>query len=208
MIGVPIITQSDPGTDNYGVANAHTVIWHRLDPGLANTLQHCFTDGHNNILSEIKWSVFRRNFSPGFEDILEQGVQDGLYDVNNPLEKWAKFWTHNNIFLSLSFHSLLFHWIAIPWLQVKIDKWVNFKNTTAPCAVRNKILPHGVPALIHSRPSHFGAVDFKVCKYTPYFFFTRASPVLDTGRSWASRWSQGPICTTRPPGIRTGTTCF
>ena len=87
MIGVPIITQSDPGTENYGVANAHTVIRHRLNPGLANTLQHCFTDGHNNILSEIKWSVFHRNFSPGFEDILEQGVQDGLYDVNNPLEK-------------------------------------------------------------------------------------------------------------------------
>jgi hypothetical protein len=86
-IGVPIITQSDPGTENYGVANAHTVIRHRLDPALANTLQHRFTTGHNNILSEIKWSVFRRDFSPGFEDILEQGVQNGWYDVNDTLEK-------------------------------------------------------------------------------------------------------------------------
>jgi hypothetical protein len=26
MLGVPIITQSDPGTKNYGVANTHTII--------------------------------------------------------------------------------------------------------------------------------------------------------------------------------------
>jgi hypothetical protein len=85
--GIPIITQSDPGTENNGVANAHTVMRHRLDPSLANTLQHRFARGHNNILSEIKWSVFRRDFSPGFEDMLEQGVQSGWYDVNDALEK-------------------------------------------------------------------------------------------------------------------------
>lgn len=85
--GIPIITQSDPGTENYGVANAHTVIRQRLDPSLAGTLQHRFAKGHNNILSEIKWSVFRRDFSPGFEDLLEQGVQCGWYDVDNVLEK-------------------------------------------------------------------------------------------------------------------------
>lgn len=87
IIGIPIITQSDPGTENYGVANAHTVIRQRLDPSLAGTLQHRFAKGHNNILSEIKWSVFRRDFSPGFEDLLEHGVQCGWYDVDNILEK-------------------------------------------------------------------------------------------------------------------------
>jgi len=117
---------------------------HRLDPSLANTLQHRFARGHNNILSEIKWSVFRRDFSPGFEDMLEQGVQSGWYDVNDALE------------------NLLFRWIAIPWLQTEIDEWVKFKNTTAPRAVKNKILPRGIPALIRSRPSHFNAVDFKI----------------------------------------------
>jgi hypothetical protein len=85
--GVPIITQSDPGTENYGVANTHTTIRHRLDPNLVGTLQHRFADGHNNILSEIKWSVFRRDFSPGFEDILELGVNNGWYDANDNLEK-------------------------------------------------------------------------------------------------------------------------
>jgi hypothetical protein len=63
IIGIPIITQSDPGTENYGVANAHTVIRQCLNPSLTGTLQHHFAKGHNNILSEIKWSVFRHDFS-------------------------------------------------------------------------------------------------------------------------------------------------
>ena len=85
--GVPIITQSDPGTENYGVANVQTAIRHCLDPNLANTLQHQFAAGHNNILLEIKWSIFRQDFSPGFEDVLEHGVNSGWYDVNNITEK-------------------------------------------------------------------------------------------------------------------------
>jgi hypothetical protein len=89
VLGVPIITQSDPGTENYGVANAHTLIRHRLDPNLTNTLQHRFAHGHNNILSEIKWSVFRRDFAPGFEDILQDGVNRGWYNINDPLEKYV-----------------------------------------------------------------------------------------------------------------------
>lgn len=88
-LGVPIITQSDPGTENYGVANAHTLIRHRLDPNLVNTLQHRFARGHANILSEIKWSVFRQDFAPGFEDILQDGVNRGWYNMNDPLEKYT-----------------------------------------------------------------------------------------------------------------------
>jgi len=89
MQAIPVITQSDPGSENNGVANAHTVLRHRLDPTLTHTLQHRFATNHNNILSEIKWSVFRRDFSPGFEDILEAGVRNGWYDVNDVLEKWV-----------------------------------------------------------------------------------------------------------------------
>ncbi|KAF8522943.1 hypothetical protein BU17DRAFT_86522 [Hysterangium stoloniferum] len=142
--GVPIITQSDRGTENYGVANAHTSIRHRLDPNLLGTLQHRFATGHNNILSEIKWSIFRRDFSPGFEDILEYGVNSGWYDVNDVLE------------------NLLFRWIAIPWLQTEVDRWVSLKNKSAPRASRHKLLPHGIPALIRANPSHFSAIDFKI----------------------------------------------
>ena len=87
MAGIPVITQSNPSTENYGVANAQTVMCHRLDPSLASTLQHHFGPRHNNILLEIKWSVFCLVFPPGFEDILEQGVQSGWYDVNDALQK-------------------------------------------------------------------------------------------------------------------------
>ena len=59
-------------------------------------------------------------------------------------------------------HRMLFQWIAIPWLQAEIDSWVRFKNNTAPRAVKNKILPHGIPELIRMRPNHFQALDFKV----------------------------------------------
>ncbi len=88
-LGVLIITQSDAGTENYGVANAHTTIRHLLDEDLANTLQHRFMPGHNNILSEVKWSIFWWDFVPGFEDILQNGVNNGWYDVNDVLEKWV-----------------------------------------------------------------------------------------------------------------------
>ena len=87
ILGVPIISQSDPGTENYGVANTHTLIRHRLDPSLANSMQHCFAPGHNNILSEIRWSVFRRDFAPGFEDELQKGVDRGWYNINETLDK-------------------------------------------------------------------------------------------------------------------------
>ena len=59
-------------------------------------------------------------------------------------------------------YSFLFRWIAIPWLQGEIDHWVKFKNRTAPRKQRHKILPHGIPAVIRSQPSHFNAYDFKV----------------------------------------------
>lgn len=85
--GVPLVTQSDPGPENYGVANAQTYIRHRLDPSLEGTRQHRFSRHHQNILSEIKWSVFRRDFAPGFEDILEKGVHEGWYNVDDVLEK-------------------------------------------------------------------------------------------------------------------------
>ena len=64
--------------------------------------------------------------------------------------------------LPTSTYSLLFRWIAIPWLQTEVDHWVTLKNKSAPRASRHKILPHGIPALIREHPSDFNAVDFKI----------------------------------------------
>ena len=85
--GAPMFTQSDPGTENYGVANVHTLIRHRLDPNLANSLQHHFAARPNNIHSEFRWTSFWRDFSPGFGDELQKGVDHGWYNVNETLDK-------------------------------------------------------------------------------------------------------------------------
>jgi hypothetical protein len=84
---VPLVTQSNPGSENYGVANAHTMIRHRLDPSLSDTLQHRWMRKKQNIKPEINWSIFRRDFAPGFEDLLDHGVNMGWYDIGNPTEK-------------------------------------------------------------------------------------------------------------------------
>lgn len=82
-----MITQSHPGAENYGVANAHTLIRHRLDPHLADCLQHRFAPSHDDILSEIRWSTFWRDFSPGFGNELQKGVDRGWYNINETLDK-------------------------------------------------------------------------------------------------------------------------
>ena len=63
------------------------MIRHRLDPSLSDTLQHRWMRKKQNIKSEGNWSVFRRDFTPGFEALFEYGVLNGWYDMNNDLEK-------------------------------------------------------------------------------------------------------------------------
>ncbi|KAG1856421.1 hypothetical protein F4604DRAFT_1685451 [Suillus subluteus] len=61
---------------------------------------------HQNIKPEILWSILRKDFAPGFENILEEGVVKGLYDIHNTLQNY------------------IFRWLAIPWLQAELDAWV------------------------------------------------------------------------------------
>jgi hypothetical protein len=58
--------------------------------------------------------------------------------------------------------SLVFRWIAIPWLQIEIEKWVQSHNSSKRRANRNKLLPDGIPDLIHAKPERFGAKNFQV----------------------------------------------
>ncbi|KAG2079558.1 uncharacterized protein F5147DRAFT_784967 [Suillus discolor] len=136
--------ESNPGSENFAVANAQTMIRHRLDPALNGTLQHCWMQKHQNIKPEIMWSVLRRDFAPGFENILEEGVTRGLYDIHNTLQ------------------SYVFRWLAIPWLQAELDAWAHRRNHNAPHRDKNKILPHGIPAIICVKPHEFNSLDFKV----------------------------------------------
>ena len=80
------MTQSDPGSENYGIANAHTVLHHWHDPSLSGTIQHRWMRQKKNVMPEIAWSQLRRRFTPGFENILQEGVNEGWYDMNRPLD--------------------------------------------------------------------------------------------------------------------------
>ncbi|KAG2114133.1 hypothetical protein DEU56DRAFT_749025 [Suillus clintonianus] len=141
---MPMVTQSDPGTENYGIANAHTMLrqWH--DPALQGTLQHRWMRSNKNVMPEITWSQLRRRFTPGFESILEQGVNEGWYDSNNTLQV------------------MVFRWVFVPWLQRELDAYQDRINNTSKRRDRNKVLPHGVPNLIYESPEDFGALDFKI----------------------------------------------
>jgi len=97
---IPLTTQSDPGSENYGVANVQTHARHKLDPSLAGTLQHWWKCKKNNVKSEANWSIFRQDFAPGFEDLFELGVNQGWYDVDKPLEKYINY-CHNYLDLWL-----------------------------------------------------------------------------------------------------------
>lgn len=88
--GLPLLTQSDPGSENFGVANVHTTLRQTLDPfgDLQNSIHHLWKGKHMNIKSEIQWSHIRRNFSPSYNTVFEQGVHvDKIYNPDNPLQK-------------------------------------------------------------------------------------------------------------------------
>ncbi|KAG2078334.1 hypothetical protein BDR04DRAFT_1124232 [Suillus decipiens] len=75
MLGyMPMVTQSDPGSENFGIANAHTMLrqWH--DPALQGTLQHHWMRNKKNVTPEIMWSQLQHCFMPGFKSLLEHGV--------------------------------------------------------------------------------------------------------------------------------------
>lgn len=93
LTGIPLVTQSDLGSENFGIANCHTVTRQRLDPSLEGTLQHRWMDKKAmNVKPEATWSQLRRNFTPGFEDVLDKGLIEDhqgriLYDLLNPLHR-------------------------------------------------------------------------------------------------------------------------
>ncbi|KAL4269040.1 hypothetical protein AB1N83_001842 [Pleurotus pulmonarius] len=142
--GIPLLTQSDCGGENNGVANCHTWIRHQLDPSLRNTLQHRWKYKTHNIKSEAFYSYFRRRFAPGFEAILDYGVRSSLLDLADPLER------------------MLFRWMAIPWIQRELDVWADRFNMTPRRQDKRKVLPCGIPVVIRDKPHIYGAKDYKV----------------------------------------------
>ncbi|KAJ7805822.1 hypothetical protein B0H14DRAFT_3770232 [Mycena olivaceomarginata] len=94
-----------------------------------------------NVMPEIGWSQLQHRFTPGFEDILDVGVNNGWYDANELVE------------------ALVFCWVFIPWLQRELDAYHDRLNNTAKQADRNKIL---VPNDMYEHPGDYGVLDFKI----------------------------------------------
>ncbi|KAL1687133.1 hypothetical protein GGG16DRAFT_117261 [Schizophyllum commune] len=143
--GVALLTQSDPGTENNAVANCQTNIRQCLDPSLEGTLQHQWRRNKTNIKPETFWSVLRRYWSPGFEDILEGGQLQDVYNADNAVDR------------------LVFRWVFIPFLQHELDEARRRYNLTKRRRDKNKILPQGeVPELIAAKPERFGGKNYMV----------------------------------------------
>ncbi|THU81135.1 hypothetical protein K435DRAFT_937812 [Dendrothele bispora CBS 962.96] len=126
---IPLVTQSDPGPENFCIAKGHSFIRQSLDSQLQGTLQHRYMKEKNNLPKgldqtlpppplpdvpesqsatplnlppEIAWSGLRRDCVPGLEDILANPHVD--YSCDNPLQ-------YN-----------VFKWVAIPWFQNDIEE--------------------------------------------------------------------------------------
>ena len=153
--------QSDPGTENVNVAYAHTALHHSMEPSLGGTIQHRWFRKHGNIKPEIHWSVFREDWSVGFQKLLDRGVDEGYYDIGDPLE-WC---VHTNCLpnFELIHLSLLFRFIFIPYIQREVDAWVHQRNWTKRRSDRKKVLPNGIPMVILQKPHRWKAADYKVC---------------------------------------------
>ncbi|KAI0080982.1 hypothetical protein K474DRAFT_1704269 [Panus rudis PR-1116 ss-1] len=141
---IPVLTQSDHGTENNGIANAQTVLRHRLDPSLRHSLQHKFKGAKRNIKPEIAWRLLRQNWVPGFEEVLEFGTHFGLYDPEDILQR------------------LVFHYVFIPWLQSELDIYVQDFNYTKGRRNRKKATPHGRPMDIYLDPPKYNSLDFSI----------------------------------------------
>ena len=189
--GIPLITLSDLGAENYNVACAQTALRHCVDPSLNGTIQHQWSrdSEHGNIKPVIHWSVFSRHWSVGFQALLDRGVDEGYYDVEDPLESFVlPFFLIMKMLIVLS---LVFRFVFIPFLQREVDAWVYQRNWTKRRADRNKVLPNGIPMLILKKPHKWNAADYKVYLHVLFTCIINDVTRLLSPPKPSTRWSNG-----------------
>lgn len=169
---MPLITQSDHGTENYGIANAQTTLRHLQDPSLDATLQHKFRGNKGNIKPEIAWQRLRTVWTSGFEDTMMKGLIEELYNPDIPLQRCVPFIrsqqrTDGYLICKRALSRLVFHYLFIPWLQSKLDTYRTEANDTRPRYNRHKVLPLGRPVEIFENPEEYGTLDFGVRAFMP-----------------------------------------
>ena len=128
---IPLITQSNPGIKNFGIANVQAMLHQKYDPRLIGMLQHRWICSKKNIKPEITWSQLHCHFTPGFEAKLEEGMQQGWYDTNNTLQLWVSLVEWWCWCFDIYVFSMIFHWVFIPWLQYELDRYCDHVNNMA-----------------------------------------------------------------------------
>ncbi|KAL4065801.1 hypothetical protein V8B97DRAFT_2025589 [Scleroderma yunnanense] len=140
---IPMITQSDPSMKNFRIANAQALLQQMHDPSLDGYIQHWWMHTMKNIKPEIPWSQLCCQFSPGFEALLDTGVDAGWYDPDNMLQL------------------MVFCWVFVSWLQVELNIYQDHINSKK-CHDKRKVFPHGIPELIYTFAEDYGALNFKI----------------------------------------------
>lgn len=83
---MPRVTFSDPGSENFGLANAQSTLRQLIDPSLEGTMQHKWMQKHSNIKPEIQWSQFRARAAHEIEPLMEEGLEKEWYNPRIYLE--------------------------------------------------------------------------------------------------------------------------
>ncbi|EJT97634.1 hypothetical protein DACRYDRAFT_59043, partial [Dacryopinax primogenitus] len=135
MQGIPLLTQSDPGMENHGIANAQTMLCQMLDPELAGMLQHQWMQGHSNIKLEIFWLKLHCQWSEGWEKLFQEGLDE---------------------------YCLVFWWLTVLMIQADLDRFMRVHNTSKPWWDNKKAMPAEVPVLLLEHPLRYGPyLDYK-----------------------------------------------
>ncbi|KAG9124323.1 hypothetical protein FRC07_012033 [Ceratobasidium sp. 392] len=141
---MPMLTQSDPGTENFGIANAQSTLRQMLDPSLVGTMQHIHSRKHGNIKPEILWRLFRERYAADLERLYSEGLEKGIF---NP---------------DINIENLVFRFIFMPLTQAELNIYTEFHNSTPRRANRKSVLPHAAPVRVYEYPEHYCTRDFKI----------------------------------------------
>ncbi|KAG1824777.1 uncharacterized protein BJ212DRAFT_1444466 [Suillus subaureus] len=88
-LDILMITQSDPGSENYGIANAHTMLHQMYDVSLQDTLQYWWIHTKKNVTPKITWSQLHYRYQDHINNtvkrhdhnkVLPHGIPNLIYE--------------------------------------------------------------------------------------------------------------------------------
>lgn len=84
--GMPMLTQSDPGTENFGIANVQSTLCQMLDSSLSGTMQHIRLRKHGNIKPEVFWAGYQKQLATGLEPFISIRLEEGFFNPDTHIE--------------------------------------------------------------------------------------------------------------------------